>query len=177
MVDDANIERPDSPPAPAPAAPHPHAPPPWWTPPKKKSFLRRTLSGAFIMAFLFSIVLNGYLLLLLAASFEPSFDKIILREGEKDQVIAVYAVEGVIDEKAAAHFAGFADEVRKDDNIKAVLLRVNSPGGGSAHPIRCTTRFNGFARRASASSCPWVESPPAAGTTSPPARTRSSPSR
>ena len=48
---------------------------------------------------------------------------------DRDQTVAVYRIQGIIDGTASETFAAFADEVVRDGDIKAVLLRVESPGG------------------------------------------------
>ena len=52
----------------------------------------------------------------------------------KDCVAIIYAdgeiIDGNAEEQVAGKtFAAIADQLRKDDNVKAVVLRVNSPGG------------------------------------------------
>jgi protease-4 len=88
------------------------------------------LRGVFVLLFIFSVILNIYLLLLIAADLERGFDIVTLKEGRTDQTIALYTLEGIIDDVAAARVASFAREVQKDDKVKAVVLRVISPGGG-----------------------------------------------
>jgi len=53
-----------------------------------------------------------------------------LRGGSKSQTVAVYNVVGVIDGAAVARFRQFYNSVVSDSNVKAVVLRVDSPGGG-----------------------------------------------
>ena len=54
----------------------------------------------------------------------------VLKSGSSRQVIAVHEVFGPIGSDAAARAEAFYRRVSKDDNVKAVLIRVNSPGGG-----------------------------------------------
>jgi protease-4 len=75
-------------------------------------------------------MLNFYLVLLLAAGLEDGFAHATIREGKRDQIIAIYKITGVIDGAAAEQFASFCAEVRKNRNVRAIVLRVNSPGGG-----------------------------------------------
>lgn len=81
------------------------------------------------MVLFVSILMNFYLIAVLAASLDGKFSTTTIREGQEDQTIAVYAVEGIIDAEAAEHFARFYAEIKGDD-VKAVVLRVDSPGGG-----------------------------------------------
>ena len=55
----------------------------------------------------------------------------LYRDGNSD-TIAVIPVEGVIDSYLAGRIRMFVNEVLADDDIKAVVLRVDSPGGGIA---------------------------------------------
>ncbi len=55
----------------------------------------------------------------------------LYRDGNSD-TIAVIPVEGIIDSSQAARVRMFVDEVLADDAVKAVVLRVDSPGGGIA---------------------------------------------
>jgi protease-4 len=56
--------------------------------------------------------------------------KTVTRSGDSSQTVAVYVVEGVLLEPAVARFRQFYNTVADDDDIQAVVLRVNSPGGG-----------------------------------------------
>lgn len=122
------IASPPSPPQ-APQASVPQAPP-WWTPPKKTSMGRRIFLGAFLSVFLLSIVMNGYLLVLLSAYLDSTMVQTVVKAGDEKQTIAVYHVTGLIDGQAAARFTSFYNEVTNDQNVKAVVLRIDSPGGG-----------------------------------------------
>jgi protease-4 len=53
----------------------------------------------------------------------------VLREGNHGETVAQYDVSGIIDDRAAGEFDHFFRGVADDKNVKAVLLRVNSPGG------------------------------------------------
>ena len=52
-----------------------------------------------------------------------------MSEGDSQQVVAVYEVGGAISETTAAEFRKFHRAVMSDSKIKAVVLRVDSPGG------------------------------------------------
>lgn len=54
----------------------------------------------------------------------------VIEPGRKDQVVAVYEVFGVIDNRQAERLKTFCSQVSDDPDVKAVVLRVNSPGGG-----------------------------------------------
>ncbi len=113
------------------------ATPPWWnTPPnwfalmpRRHSTLRRFLTGIMITVFLGSLGINVYLMAILATQLERGFDKTTLATGREDQIVAVYGIEGIIDGSAANTFDKFSRDVIKDKTIKAVVLRVVTPGG------------------------------------------------
>jgi len=127
---------PQPPVAPAPTAPPPAAaqgPPPWWAqPPKKTSWGKRIAKSIFGLLFILSVLVNIELFLLLTASSRGGFDMTVIEKGEDDQEVAVYTVAGLIDGKASATFGKFTRLVRDDENIKAVVLRIDSGGGGVA---------------------------------------------
>ena len=111
----------------------PPIPPPWWTQPqpKKKGFARRLLTWLGVMCFCGSVLLNLMLLAFLAVSLSPNsgLQAVTLSEGASNQIVAVFAVEGTIGEETAAEFRKFQRQVQTDGDIRAVVLRVNSPGG------------------------------------------------
>lgn len=107
-------------------------PPPWWNqaPPKRSGPLRKTVTYVGILLFIISILLNVYLMLALGAFVGQALVEEVLTEGQDDQIVAVYCVAGMINGESAAKFQKFYNRVYKDKNIKAVVLRVDSPGGG-----------------------------------------------
>ncbi len=79
--------------------------------------------------FLISLLTNLYLLILVKAQMGKTFSTGVVREGSNNQVVALYDVEGVIDSEAADRFEEFSRNVLNDWDVKAVLIRVESPGG------------------------------------------------
>jgi protease-4 len=75
-------------------------------------------------------MLNLYLVVLVAAQFDGGLRAGVIRRGQRTQTIAVYKIEGAIAGDAVRRFANFCDEVKHDRKVKAIVLRVNSPGGG-----------------------------------------------
>ncbi len=99
-------------------------------PPRKKGigrFLLRAFVGVLLAG---SVMLNLTLLSLVAMSMAGPFQTEVARRGQEGQIVAVYTVRGVIDAAQASRFEAFCDVVRPDKNVKAVVLRVDSPGGG-----------------------------------------------
>jgi len=117
-------------PQPAPVQVLPSASPqPAAAPRHRKSVARRIFTVLAGLIFLLSVVLNLYLLAIVAAQMEQGLEQVTVRAGQEDQTVAVYRIEGIIDRTASETFAAFADEVVRDGDIKAVLLRVETPGG------------------------------------------------
>ncbi len=123
------------PPLPAASEPTPppwvaSPPPPWWLTPPKKSFARRLLGKLFVLLFILSLLMNFYLSFLIYISARGSMTATVLSWGEEDQIIAVYNISGVIDAGTSSDFGQFFRHVRDNDEIKAVVLRISSGGGG-----------------------------------------------
>jgi len=99
-------------------------------PPKKRSLFAKLCSAIGASVFLLSLVMNIYLIIALAAALSGAkFDEKIITKGSDDQVVAVYNITGVINDKSSAEFGTFCKSVKDNKNVKAVVLRVNSPGG------------------------------------------------
>ncbi|MFP4105252.1 MAG: S49 family peptidase [Phycisphaerae bacterium] len=109
----------------------PAGPPPWWMhPPKKRSWILRIFVMMGVGVFLLSVLLNIYLLAAVSmASDATKMVSSVADKGNDDEVVAVYRMVGLIDANAAGNFKKFAGTAAEDPNIKAVVLRVDSPGG------------------------------------------------
>ncbi len=124
-----------------PAGTHPYAaPPPQGRQPMPQTG-RRKRGGGWKIVFLVlallvlvaSLVTNYVLLAGFDGGFSAAGDRMstrVLESGSGSEVVALYAVQGVIDGKAAANFRAFRNSVVNDGDVKAVVLRVDSPGGG-----------------------------------------------
>ena len=84
-----------------------------------------------ILLFCGSVLLNVILLTfwLLPMAQGGGLQSVALSEGASNQIVAVYTIEGTIGDETAAEFRNFHREVQSNRSIKAVVLRVNSPGG------------------------------------------------
>jgi len=84
------------------------------------------------LALLGSLAVNALLLADVGAAFEHriAMRTSVVKAGNRNETVALYGVEGIIDSRASAQFEQFYKAVIDDDNVKAVMLRVNSPGGG-----------------------------------------------
>jgi protease-4 len=90
------------------------------------------LKGLFVMVLGVSLLLNLYLLVAVAALSGMGLQERVLREGEDDQVVAVWTVSGAIMGDSVEAFRRFHHTVVTTPEVKAVVLRVDSPGGGVA---------------------------------------------
>jgi protease-4 len=154
---DSNLPPGDSPP-PAPAAPTaPPAPPPLNRPPPVIAPLpapRRSRTGAgwkvfaiilvvlLALSLLFNMrhAVNSVVNLRSAASREagPRLEETVLKDLNSDNKIAVIDIDGIITGEASQEDGGYSmveiikEQLRlakKDTDVKAVILRVDSPGG------------------------------------------------
>jgi protease-4 len=135
MSDQSNFGPQDFTPPPPPQPPaQPMPVPPWAYPQRpREGCLRRLLRGLGKLVFIVSILLNIYLLAALGAMAEPGqMDTTVLQTGNDTEVVAVYRLLGGIDEDAVERFRSFYRQTIHDGNVKAVVLRVDSPGGGAA---------------------------------------------
>jgi len=122
-----------SPPSGGPQAPPspPPAPPAWWPqPPAKHSLTRRIFMTIVVLVLALSVLTNIYLGAIIAADLAGGMVKTTIREGRENQTIALYDINGMIGGRAVEQFDRFCKEITNDDNVKAVVLRVSSPGGG-----------------------------------------------
>ena len=113
---------PQSSPPPAPSYP---------PPPKRSSRGRRILLGIGGAILLLSIILNFYLVALVAVAIDGGLNKVTIRKGDHNQIIAIYRIDGTIDSRVAHRFDGFCEQVKDNKSVKAVVLRVESPGGSA----------------------------------------------
>ena len=65
----------------------------------------------------------------------------------KDKVAVIYADGEIVDGEASSEVAGdrfvrIVEKVRKDKNVKAVVLRVNSPGGSVSASVKIRTALD-----------------------------------
>ena len=119
---------------PAPPPPPPMAMPVMLPAPPKRGLASRIKDAIVLMIFFGSLVLNLILLAGLAAigsqQIEGHIRESVLREGASDQRIAVINIKGIINDELAAELWPQFNKVIKSADYKAVVLNVNSPGGG-----------------------------------------------
>jgi protease-4 len=115
---------------------HQPSPPPAPPPPRGPSPLGAVLRGFFVMAFLGMFGLVVFLVLLLAlgrvgedGGSGTIYERYYTGDKKASSKIAIVKMEGVIMEGMTAFVQKQIDEAARDDNVKAIVLRVNSPGG------------------------------------------------
>jgi len=120
------------PPPPPPAQP----PPPGGSPPSTRRRRRiLTVLGAILLVL--SLGANAVLLLLVivlaslmaAGPMEDGLREHVVQPGPKGTKIAVLRVEGLIQETLVEQVRRRLDRARRDGDVVAVVLRINSPGG------------------------------------------------
>jgi protease-4 len=106
------------------------APVPWLAQPPRPSWAKRILLGVLVLVLLLSLLVNVYLVVLLVAlEGRAGLASDVVREGPSDQTIAVWRMTGAIFDDAARQFEAFSRQVMEDEDVKAVVIRVESPGG------------------------------------------------
>jgi len=110
-------------------------PPAYQQHPPRRSSGWRVVFWIFLVLILGgSIVMNLVLLAVVAAQFgdidAAGLATHTMRSGSASETVAVYNVSGIIDGSAVARFRQFFNSVVDNSNVKAVVLRVDSPGGG-----------------------------------------------
>ncbi|MCE5278633.1 MAG: S49 family peptidase [Planctomycetaceae bacterium] len=89
--------------------------------------------SVLVTLLLLSVLINmGLVLMLTGAQSQYGLVKTTVQEGAADQTIAVYEISGVIDNSAADQFQKFTNALDKEPDVKAVVLRVETPGGSVA---------------------------------------------
>jgi protease-4 len=115
-------------PPPIPGNPFPAGVP---MPPAQRAGCGRVLLRVFVVLLLLgSLALN--LLMLLGSSLAGSESNVvqsIITPGDERQVIAAVSLAGAIDGVAATRFDHALDAVEKDNNVKVLVLEIDSPGG------------------------------------------------
>jgi protease-4 len=98
----------------------------------------RVLRVILVVFLALSVVVNGVLLVvvfglvgaLTAGGMEDTYVERVIERGPASHKIAVLRVEGFIDEYLAESLHAQMVRAADDRRVKAVILRINSPGGG-----------------------------------------------
>jgi protease-4 len=102
-------------------------PPP---PKRERSFARAIFTTLATTIFGISLVANIYLLFLAGFVGGEESSQATVQHGSPEEKIAVIPIEGVIYGGTAEVVNKWLAQVEKDQSIKAVVLSVDSPGGG-----------------------------------------------
>jgi protease-4 len=125
-------------PQPYPVAPDPprsFGPPPGWVTPQPPQRRGGRITGAIVTAvavvlFAGSLLLNGYFLVVNATGDDAPIHKKIVVPGDSSQTIAVVPiVTSLMTERTVDDFDAVMKEVDGDTDVKAVVLRIDTPGG------------------------------------------------
>jgi protease-4 len=121
---------PGGPPFPTPFPAPPGFAPPGWPPPRKGGLGRALLTTFATTLFGFSLLLNVYLLLFSGLIGDKGSKEKTVQTGDPKQVVAVVPiVNSMILQAQAEQLDKMLKEVEADDNVKAVVLRIDTPGG------------------------------------------------
>jgi len=101
-------------------------------PARTGGWLKRAGIGLVGIVVTVSILLNIYMAVLVSAAMGGPMETEVVEEGDAAQTVAVYDVDGMLTTARAESFRQFVRVVCKDDDVKAVVVRVNSPGGAVA---------------------------------------------
>jgi len=117
-----------SPPPPPPGY-QPHYPPP--SQPEKRGvfwIISKTMGALFIAAALVALGYYGALFAILGDG--ASVTRTVYQPGEGTQQVAIIPIEGPITADTADFVRNAVRSILDDDNIRGVVLQVDSPGGG-----------------------------------------------
>ena len=130
---DATPSRPSSA-AGSPPPPPPPPPAPVYAAPVER---KRRGRGVLILLLIFcvlgllgSVMVNFALLAQIDIGVEMGMARETIRSGPAERTVAVLDVSGPIYPETVKLVHEFCDTVENDGNVKAILLRVDSPGGG-----------------------------------------------
>lgn len=103
-------------------------------PRRRRSFWGRLFLLLGILVLVGSVVLNVVLAVVVLADIpyisSRTFRTNVVQAGKANQVVAMLEITGGIGDEMAGTVGAFCREVARGKQVKAVLLRVNSPGGG-----------------------------------------------
>jgi protease-4 len=97
-------------------------------PPKRGGGWRTALFVTTLCLLIASALVN-FLLVSLKVSESVGIDEIQVVKGSSRDQIAVIPLEGVIDESLEMHMERYLTRAKDDDNVKAVILLIDTPGG------------------------------------------------
>ncbi len=99
-------------------------PPP---PPRRGGVLRTLVLILLILGLLVSVIVN--IALIAGSDGGGRTQQLTLASGDSSQTIAVVPLEGLIMEREKTRFAQLLERAENDKDVKAVVIRINTPGG------------------------------------------------
>ncbi|MGE5608229.1 MAG: signal peptide peptidase SppA [Bacillota bacterium] len=102
-------------------------------PRRERSFTKAIFVTLASTIFGISLALNLYLLLfssLLSTSAGTTFTEQIVVDGDASGKVAIIPIDGMITDETAATVRRLIRTIERDDTIKAVVVEVETPGGG-----------------------------------------------
>jgi protease IV len=103
--------------------------------PKKTSVWRiivGVMFGMSVIANIFMVLVLLGAVVFLAVGYEESYRENVIQSGPRDKKIAIVVLDGIIDDKMSEKIVQQVDRIGQDGNVKAMILQINSPGGGVA---------------------------------------------
>lgn len=82
------------------------------------------LGGSLLLNVIIGVVAGGF------GSSDPNTVQTVIQRGSSGQKIAVIPVEGIITGQTVGSVGSWIDSVERDQDVKAVILVVDTPGGG-----------------------------------------------
>jgi protease-4 len=103
-----------------------------YPPPRQRGFWRSVLTSLGVTIFLGSIMLNFWLLAFsgLGSLGDAAPVEVVQKPGNAQEKIVILPLSGIITDQTAKLMNRWIARVEDDANVKAVVLAVDSPGGG-----------------------------------------------
>jgi protease IV len=115
------------PPPMRPPAPYPPMMPQWGPPPpRRRGFFKGLVIVVLLLALAISFMAN---LALVGDRISGGGTQTVLVQGNTNEKIAVIPVEGMIMEEQYQKFNKHMDAIEKDNDVKAVVIEIDTPGG------------------------------------------------
>ncbi|GAB6069303.1 signal peptide peptidase SppA [Thiomicrorhabdus hydrogeniphila] len=103
--------------------------------------MRYKLSSLLVIGLLSSVLLSGCATIKLGQSYDKPIQEQVIEEGKSDDKVLIININGLLSDSPKTGLLSTAPSLldsvmmqlkkaEKDKNIKAVLLKINSPGGG-----------------------------------------------
>jgi protease-4 len=117
------------------------------TAPAGRSFTRAIFTTLATTVFAASLALNLYLLAwsgLMSSANDSGARQNILREGDLSQKVGVISIKGVIDAGTYKKFDKMLTQAEADANLKAIVIDIDTPGGGVTASDQIYARLQRF---------------------------------